>query len=567
MADAVEQDQQKNPELIRLLQSGRKSESEIRPSSSENANSTDSEWSTDETSCLLKLIAEYEYLPQIKSQNDQVYTKLSKLMTISGHKKTNDEIKYYWKLLQQKYNDHKAGKLKQFDYYDQMSGLLDFNSSPHSEPEIIIIKGEELEGNILHSDLENDYNNQEYEHKNGRSIRRNNWTHKETECVVQVLEKYGMPSRTNLRKFCYVIVDYLKQHGFTRSEEQAQVKIKHLRALYNQVIRKTLKEEEFPFFKRIEALMQSHQTQKVKENDETQNYIALDEQSKSDGEDNVNAEFSEQITEEEDPGYKKGRQIWTNKEIKVLLKFIEENGIVTGKQLRKVCNKAVDYLASYSYYRSPTQILIRWKNTKALYWATFRKKSKVPERECSFFYRLHGILNPDDGTYEIKNFEDVTADDDEEANFYQNSNNNVTMENNTDISAFHFNKISHNQSNYTFKRDSFLTLQNNSNSNDNFISLQNISSGKRFQISDMDPLENGGSGKVTPSSPKRSRTESTEQPTLHVGSCSFCSSLDPIDHYCISLAHSIKKLDARKQAKLKIEIQQLMYKAEFDSDF
>lgn len=48
--------------------------------------------------------------------------------------------------------------------------------------------------------------------------------------------------------------------------------------------------------------------------------------------------------------------------------------------------------------------------------------------------------------------------------------------------------------------------------------------------------------------------------------CSFCRNMDAVDHYCIALSCGIKKLDSRKQAKVKIEIQQLLYNAEFDSN-
>lgn len=50
-------------------------------------------------------------------------------------------------------------------------------------------------------------------------------------------------------------------------------------------------------------------------------------------------------------------------------------------------------------------------------------------------------------------------------------------------------------------------------------------------------------------------------------SCCAGQIMDCVDHFCISLAENIKKLDNRKQAKLKVEIMQLMYKAEFDTEF
>lgn len=46
-----------------------------------------------------------------------------------------------------------------------------------------------------------------------------------------------------------------------------------------------------------------------------------------------------------------------------------------------------------------------------------------------------------------------------------------------------------------------------------------------------------------------------------------CQNMDSVDYYCMSLSANIKKLDARKQAKLKVEMMQLLYNAEFDPDF
>lgn len=46
-----------------------------------------------------------------------------------------------------------------------------------------------------------------------------------------------------------------------------------------------------------------------------------------------------------------------------------------------------------------------------------------------------------------------------------------------------------------------------------------------------------------------------------------CQNMDSVDYYCMSMAKDIKKFDNRKQAKLKIEMMQLMYRAEYDPNF
>ncbi|KAF5275228.1 hypothetical protein FQR65_LT04262 [Abscondita terminalis] len=523
----------KNPELIRLLQSMAKSES-VTIYSNLNA----CEWTTDETNFLLKILTEYDF-SDIKSDDDVIFSKLTKIMATNGYKKTESDIRNYWIDLKQKLSHCKSEKFiyKNGDSDNELIG---------SQTDMVIIKGE-YDNNMLESQesVHNFYDDVERKIHNGN--RKNNWNYKETECVVEILEKYGMPNRNNLRKFCLIVVDHLKQNGFLRSEEQAQIKMKHLRGLYNRVIRKSLKEEEFPFFSRIREVMQTIVSNN-KLNDPEDTFIHIDELSKScDLEDYTNAD-----AQEDDPNAKRGRQIWTNKEVQVLLRFIEDNNIVTGKQLRKMCNKAVEYLANYGYVRSPTQILIRWKNTKAVYWATFRKKLLHPERECSFFYQLHNILNPEDKSYETRIL-DIGEDDD------------ITSRN-FDISAGATKLTDFRLNSDNIKEDHVISIQNSSNSSDNFVNVQNPVTSKRFPNIEIpaEPLENSNSVEVIPSSPKRSRTEISQ---LSSKSCTSCNILDPVDHYCISLAHSIKRLDARKQAKLKIEIQQLMYKAEFDPNF
>ncbi|KAK5648554.1 hypothetical protein RI129_003446 [Pyrocoelia pectoralis] len=454
MANEIqEKDDKKNTELIRLLQSDRKSESNLLFVT----NCGNSEWTLEETNCLLNLISDSDTFPQLKLESD-IYAKLSKLMTINGYVKSQLSIKSICNVLKQKY---KAADLSEV--------ALKF-----SKPKMVIVNEEE---------------SKTVNYKNTKASKRNIWSHKETECVINVLEKYGMPNRTNLRKFCLLTVDHLKESGFSRNEEQAHIKIKHLKALYNQVIRKTLKEEEFPFFSRFKSIIHAQgRVMKLMESED--GCITEEEHPKYDMEVGLSSEFNE-----DDISTKKARQIWTNKEIRVLLKFIEENNIITGKQLRRMISKAIKHFADYGFCRSPTQILIRWKNTKAVYWSTFRKKLLHPEMECTFFYQLHGILNRDDYTYKTK----LDGED-----------------------------------NLTHTGEESITLYS-------------------------EIIDNEDSATVIPSSPKRSRTGEI--------SCASCGLLDSIDHYCVSLAHSMKRLDARKQAKLKIEIQQLMYKAEFDPDF
>ncbi|KAK4884457.1 hypothetical protein RN001_000728 [Aquatica leii] len=548
MAENREVNNHKNPELIRLLQSIAKSESATIYS---NLNTC--EWTTEETNFLLKVLTEYEYFSQIRSNDEHIYGKLSKIMDSNGYKKSSADIKKYWIELEQNLLHCKS------DEFLNKSGNHN-NELLDTETNMVIIKGEEFDNSALESQESLHSFYEEFEQKTGKCIRKNNWTYKETECVVEVLEKYGMPNRSNLRKFCCVVVEHLKQNGFLRSDEQAQIKMKHLRGLYNQVIRKTLKEDDFPFFSRIKEVMQTNvSSNKLSENEDTRNFIAVEELSKSTKLDDSNVDIHE-----EDNNTKRGRQIWTNKEVQVLLRFIEENNIVTGKQLRKICAKAVDHLASYGYIRSPTQILIRWKNTKAVYWATFRKKLLHPERECTFFYQLHNILNPEDKSYESRIL-DVGEDDDLATRNFE-----ITTVDATKISeGIHFplNKTCNNQPD-NYQEDNFTSHQNSSNSSDNFVNVHNSVTPKRLTNAEelADPLQNTSSIDVIPSSPKRSRTEPT-RPSLLSSSCTSCNILDSVDHYCISLAHSIKRLDSRKQAKLKIEIQQLMYKAEFDSNF
>ncbi|KAB0804052.1 hypothetical protein PPYR_01022 [Photinus pyralis] len=501
MADEIiEQDLKNNTELIRLLQSDRQSES--NPSCFSNCKIENCQWTSEETNYLLQLLSNDDLFPQLKIENDETYLTLSKLMRISGFTKSQLEIKSFCLKLKEKYKSA------------QLSDELMLKLSPLlcEETEMIFIE-------------DRDYKSSNYQNCN--STKRNIWSHQETDCIIEVLEKYGMPNRTNLRKFCSVAVEYLKEHGFLRSEEQTQVKIKRLKALYNQVIRKTLKAEEFPFFDRIKSVMY---TQEGGTKTETEDCFVTDEQTKCD--DNANTEYDILST-------RKVRQIWTNKETRTLLKFIEDNNIVTGKQLRRIMSKAVKYLANYGFCRSPTQILVRWKNTKALYWSTLRKQLPHPDRECAFFYQLHNILNKDDCSY-------------------------TTMLDSADEE----NATCSGEENFSSKGDSsaerIVIASVNANSQHIVKNLTKpVSQQFHIQVNEVDfALDN--EDRTAMPSPKRTCTEKIQST---FSGCATCGHLDPVDHYCVSLAHSIKQLDSRKQAKLKIEIQKLMYKAEFDPDF
>lgn len=173
------------------------------------------------------------------------------------------------------------------------------------------------------------------------------WSQEETNCLLEILEKYGLPTRNTLRKITLMIYDYLKQHGFNRTEYQIQIRIKKLRASYHKIQRRVLSETDFPYYQKMKALFTDfNQSQRAKHE--------LQDVSSFDGNSNT-IEVSEAETDhtyETNKISDTKRQIWSHDETDIFLKFFEQKGIVTGNYLLLLYHSAERMFYIHTYVDS-----------------------------------------------------------------------------------------------------------------------------------------------------------------------------------------------------------------------
>lgn len=274
---------------------------------SETISASESEWTSEEVICLLKLIKEYGYISQLEKDDDQVYVKLSKLMTVSGFERSRDEVKLEWSDLLDKYNNEGT----KFDYYDEVAKLL---KEGNETTEIIIIKGD--------GDTDNNYNGFTWKDKSMKK-----WARNETNCLFEILEKYGLPTRRTLHKIINLAYNHLTQYGFDRTREQIHFRIKNLKACYYRVQRRKLNKSCFPYYDRVKALLEDYK--QIVSTERSQDLIPSDEPEHNsiEGED----DDDDDKIDGNEISINQRRQIWSDQETHTLMKFIEDRNIVTGK--------------------------------------------------------------------------------------------------------------------------------------------------------------------------------------------------------------------------------------------
>lgn len=523
--------------LIRLLNS--ESQSAEFPSTSESCNSAqesersepDAEWTSEERKCLLQLIDEQGYVSQLLETNDdELYEKLSKLMTLTGYNRLENDIKSEWVNLLNKYNEG-----TEFECYEELHKILADRSGLS---EIIIIQGDTCD--VL-DNTDHDYEGFAVCSKNKKTKK---WNDKETFCLIEALECYGLPTRRALSKISRLVHKHMKVQGFNRTLEQIQFRLKNLKSRYYRVQRNEMNEASFPFYRQIKHLFDEYK--KTLNEEQLQKFLVVHEMndnaqkaSEDDGDDTEAVDAAGVR-----PLVRTGkRSLWSEEETQTLLQFMKKKRLVTGnvltfqmshltstviqlflchipivcqsccncltvlfhlfdcdisivlftgRQLLKHSSEAVEFMVKHGYNRTPAQMKTRYNNCRTRYWGTTNQS----ESDSPSFSQLQTVAN--EGNIRI----------------FDVNNQETCDSNNVDNESYAFEKT--------------------------------MSSSAKL----CDAATNTVARK-----PEEKSCDCT------------CRDTDSIDYYCLSLAKDIRKFDIRKQAKLKIEMMQLMYKAEYDPDF
>lgn len=270
---------------------------------SDSESKSECEWTAEETSCLLELIGTCNDISQLleDDDNDQIYVELSKSMLPHGHTRSAEDVKEEWTNLLNKYTQG-----SKFEHYDELHKLL---NEANENTEIIMMCDDN--GKSYESPEPND------------KIKR--WSDEETNCILDVLEKYGLPTRNTVQKITRFASISLKKHGFNRTHEQIQLRLKKLRLCYYKVARNLLSKEDFPFYDRMKELFEDYNQSLTK--DQLELFLSFNgDTTKKEAE-----EEAEEVCENWRIGYAgTARQIWSEKETNVLLQFIETKEISEG---------------------------------------------------------------------------------------------------------------------------------------------------------------------------------------------------------------------------------------------
>lgn len=304
--------------LIRLFNSDSQSEDVLSESESQshshNLLKSETEWRSEERMCLLKVIEEHGYVSNLLENENQTYVELSKLMTVSGYNRSKDDIKAEWSKILLKYNEG-----TKFECYDELHKLL--RDSKNGVAEIIIIEGDTFD------EPENtDHTYEELAHQTRNSKK---WSDSETCCLLEALDKYGLPTHRTLRKISSIAYKHMKENGYKRSLQQVQFRIKNLKSCYYKVERKVMRKAQFAFYGRMKDLFDDYKQTLSEE--QLQKWLVLHgkdrnvhKSSESDGD-----ETEEHCNVNGTPSLVR-RQFWSDEETQTLLQFIKKKGIGTG---------------------------------------------------------------------------------------------------------------------------------------------------------------------------------------------------------------------------------------------
>lgn len=464
------------------------------------------QWTEPETLSLINIIKDGHYVREIQNEaNDSAFEQISKQLENSGYKiRQKNETKLRWQQLKTFYKSYIRGEVLHFKYFDIMDKLLDWNSNN-------IDSDEDCPENIA-------YDSEDFEVRL-KQVRKksNNWSHKETNTLLSVIKDFNYPKikRSQKNEMFDKASMLLRSEGYKRSNEQCRLKFKHLKAKY---FRAQKKQKEFninpelycPYFYQLHEIMSHH----VEKNDieifDDENYEIeyLDYENEL-----VDTLYIGESNESNNIEYT--RSIWTPIETKCFLTILKEKNIKRFNK-KSFFDEVSNELSNLGYQKSPHVCAVKWKNL---------------QKQFIVF----------GGQETTKNHQNQKINEDSE--IYQ-----------------FYNEIHEIIKNFTYSEDEISVLQNgvvivDSEENSNETASREID----FEsTSDLKRYNNEFIDDVLPNTKRMKLYEISEDRLV----CNY--KMDDIQHYCMSLADTIKRLPSVKQAKLKIEIQKLLYKAEFE---
>lgn len=271
---------------------------EIASDSTTSSFSIKTEWTPESRECLLKLIEERGYVRQLLENNaEEIYLKLSNLMTIMGYDYTQDDIRTEWTKLLNKYNEG-----TKFEGYEDLHKIFnDGKDDPTTE--VVIAEQDPCEDVCF----------------------KKRWSDKETRCLLDAMRTYGLPTGHRLRKSCHTLQEILKRHGFDRTIEQIIFRVKNLKAIYAKVKNKVLSKEQFPYYAIMKVLWgdKTPLDRKLLKNLKVARKKSGNISKSRNDKNAYSGKRKSRIA-------KSKRNWWSDEETLVLLEFIKLNDITTG---------------------------------------------------------------------------------------------------------------------------------------------------------------------------------------------------------------------------------------------
>lgn len=515
-------------------------------------------WSQYETSFLVKVMKAGGFITKLKNEEPlQVYEQIAQYMQRVGPISRNKEdIQQRWKNLKQSYIKYIKGELLHFKYFEIMDDLLDW------EPHSIAFEEDQFKDGHEYGD-ENYENPDDFNTRNAPSVKRAlNWTHKETELLLDVVQKYNMKQmkRDDIATIFDDASIQLRLQGYKRSSEQCRVKFKHLKVKYFGSLRRVVGGEDHPeryfsHFDRMREIMQNAGPENFPDTDNENSDFAHDDE-------HYEVEYLEDV-EDPEPEItqvylkeqnhakllatsrhnRKGRAIWSQTETQYLLSLLKVRNVKRYCR-RPMFEEIALEMCKAGYKRSAQMCMIKWKNLRNSLYSCIRNMVEGKEELCPFYEEICEIVQKNGNV-------DVSLISEQDHHEYDESDCQFETEDSIDHK---FDQIEESPTCSTDKSEIDPEKK------------------RHFQHQHHGDVKN--EAKLTDKPPsKKFKTSETNTDNLSEDSAEDSSrficnyKMDDVEHYCISLASTFKRIPKRKQAKLKIEIQKLLYAAEFDDDF
>lgn len=509
----------------------------------ETTNQCGPPWNQFETNFLIKVMRVGNFIPKLKiSDPDTVYEQIAQYMQKVGPiSRTKEDVQQRWKNLKQSYIKYIRGDLLHFKYFELMDALLDW------EPNSIAFEEDQFKDGHEYGD-ESYQNLDDFEIRNIPSSKRAlNWTHRETESLLDVVQKYNLQEmkRDNIAAVFDEASIQLRMQGFKRSSEQCRIKFKHLKVKYFSVLRKMSAEtsdseqpeKHFYHFNRIKEILENDKTSSevttggadyttepednensdLTQDSEHYEIEYLDEHhadvctatENSANEDVTPVEMYQQQIHENNMlhstyrSVRKSRMIWSHAETQYLLNLLKVRNVKRYCR-RPMFEEIAREMSRAGYNRSAQMCMIKWKNLRNQLYASVRNigEGNGKEEPCPFYEQICEIVQRNGPSDMVP----VEFDESEDGGQYEGDEDDLVSK----------------------KRPCPAGEEHNAEES------------KRFK-----------------------NCETNTDSNAYV--CNY--KMDDVEHYCMSLAMTFKRLTPKKQAKLRIEMQKLLYTAEFDPEF